>query len=253
MVKWNLTQGVLLLSLSVPTASGVTCTDLTYKCKNNKCISKVNPECDGTEDCDDGSDEENCGMLRTTISLFAWSQIWGVNYNLHLHCSPCNTKANVCEPLPNSESVTSCNKLQPFVWLIDCVLFQTVGGVCSSHHVLWAVRMQKKGSSPGRSASTSKTTVTCAEHPSSVHAGWSLLPTVCKTTPRRSRILFFMLHVLFFSIDVFVIHPVYRCLVNISRCWTDALMQRCSKWVQQHSSLLPMYLHAAHVTFEVNS
>ncbi|KAK7883029.1 hypothetical protein WMY93_029203 [Mugilogobius chulae] len=40
--------------------TGVTCTETTYKCKNNKCISKVNPECDGEQDCDDGSDEENC-------------------------------------------------------------------------------------------------------------------------------------------------------------------------------------------------
>ncbi|XP_008307205.1 ST14 transmembrane serine protease matriptase a isoform X2 [Cynoglossus semilaevis] len=39
---------------------GTTCTDLTYKCKNNQCISKVNPECDDTRDCEDGSDEENC-------------------------------------------------------------------------------------------------------------------------------------------------------------------------------------------------
>lgn len=38
----------------------VSCTDFTYKCKDNKCISKVNPECDGMTDCGDGSDEENC-------------------------------------------------------------------------------------------------------------------------------------------------------------------------------------------------
>lgn len=41
--------------------SDTRCTDLTYKCSNNKCISKVNPECDGTPDCEDGSDEANCG------------------------------------------------------------------------------------------------------------------------------------------------------------------------------------------------
>lgn len=58
----------------VPTAAGVTCTDLTYRCKNNKCISKVNPECDGTEDCDDGSDEENCDCGR---SMFKTSRIVG--------------------------------------------------------------------------------------------------------------------------------------------------------------------------------
>ncbi|XP_041850067.1 ST14 transmembrane serine protease matriptase a [Melanotaenia boesemani] len=39
---------------------GVPCTDVNYRCKNDKCISKVNPECDGTSDCADGSDEENC-------------------------------------------------------------------------------------------------------------------------------------------------------------------------------------------------
>lgn len=59
---------------------------------------------------------------------------------------------------------------------------QTVGGTCSRRHVLWAVRMQKTGSSPGRSASMSKTSVTCVERPSSVHAGSSPLPTVCRMT-----------------------------------------------------------------------
>ncbi|KAM3616412.1 uncharacterized protein V6R79_017500 [Siganus canaliculatus] len=54
--------------------SDVSCTDLTYKCKNNKCISKVNPECDGTRDCDDGSDEENCDCGR---SMFKTSRIVG--------------------------------------------------------------------------------------------------------------------------------------------------------------------------------
>ncbi|CAK6957913.1 ST14 transmembrane serine protease matriptase a [Scomber scombrus] len=52
----------------------VTCTDLTYKCKNKKCISKVNPECDGTQDCDDGSDEDNCDCGR---SMFKTSRIVG--------------------------------------------------------------------------------------------------------------------------------------------------------------------------------
>ncbi|KAK1899919.1 Suppressor of tumorigenicity 14 protein like [Dissostichus eleginoides] len=50
------------------------CTELTYKCKNNKCISKVNPECDGTADCEDGSDEENCDCGR---SKFKTSRIVG--------------------------------------------------------------------------------------------------------------------------------------------------------------------------------
>lgn len=56
----------------LPVASDVSCSDVTYRCKNNKCISKVNPECDGTPDCDDGSDEENCGMSQTKIQ---WAHV----------------------------------------------------------------------------------------------------------------------------------------------------------------------------------
>lgn len=67
----------------------------------------------------------------------------------------------------------------PYNWLFH---MQTVGGICSRRHVLWAVRMQKTGSFPGRSASMSKTLVTCVERPSSVHAGSSLPPTACKMT-----------------------------------------------------------------------
>lgn len=54
--------------------SDVSCTDVTYRCKDNKCISKVNPECDGTPDCKDGSDEENCECGR---SMFKTSRIVG--------------------------------------------------------------------------------------------------------------------------------------------------------------------------------
>lgn len=54
--------------------SRVSCTDLTYKCKDNTCLSKVNPECDGTQDCEDGSDEENCDCGR---SMFKTSRIVG--------------------------------------------------------------------------------------------------------------------------------------------------------------------------------
>ncbi|XP_053504957.1 ST14 transmembrane serine protease matriptase b [Ictalurus furcatus] len=38
----------------------LTCSEFTFKCKNNMCISKQNPQCDGHKDCEDGSDEENC-------------------------------------------------------------------------------------------------------------------------------------------------------------------------------------------------
>ncbi|XP_077397964.1 ST14 transmembrane serine protease matriptase a [Festucalex cinctus] len=56
-------------------ASGsVACTDLTFRCKNNKCISKINPECDDIKDCDDGSDEDDCDCGR---SKFKTSRIVG--------------------------------------------------------------------------------------------------------------------------------------------------------------------------------
>ncbi|XP_070622001.1 suppressor of tumorigenicity 14 protein [Erythrolamprus reginae] len=38
----------------------VTCQSYTYKCRNNRCLSKRNPECDGVADCSDNSDEANC-------------------------------------------------------------------------------------------------------------------------------------------------------------------------------------------------
>eukprot|EP00064_Thunnus_orientalis_P010536 superscaffoldBa00001439_g10562 len=60
--------------LECPRGSDVRCTELTYRCKNNKCISKVNPECDGTSDCEDGSDEANCDCGR---SMFKTSRIVG--------------------------------------------------------------------------------------------------------------------------------------------------------------------------------
>uniref|UniRef100_A0A6Q2YHE3 Suppressor of tumorigenicity 14 protein homolog n=1 Tax=Esox lucius TaxID=8010 RepID=A0A6Q2YHE3_ESOLU len=55
-------------------AESVPCSDITYKCADNKCIIKENPECDGTPDCEDKSDEANCDCGR---SLFKTSRIVG--------------------------------------------------------------------------------------------------------------------------------------------------------------------------------
>uniref|UniRef100_A0A3Q1GSD3 ST14 transmembrane serine protease matriptase b n=1 Tax=Acanthochromis polyacanthus TaxID=80966 RepID=A0A3Q1GSD3_9TELE len=36
------------------------CVTFTFSCTNGRCISKLNPECDGERDCEDGSDEADC-------------------------------------------------------------------------------------------------------------------------------------------------------------------------------------------------
>ncbi|KAL0972693.1 hypothetical protein UPYG_G00193570 [Umbra pygmaea] len=55
-------------------AETVPCSDITYKCANNKCIIKENPECDETPDCEDKSDEANCDCGK---SPFKTSRIVG--------------------------------------------------------------------------------------------------------------------------------------------------------------------------------
>lgn len=88
---------------------------------------------------------------------------------LHKNKSPKNNK-----PHMHFSGTTRSNKPK---WFSSV---QTVGGACLRRRVSWAARMQRRASSPGRSASTSKATATCAERPSSVLTGWSLLPTVCR-------------------------------------------------------------------------
>ncbi|XP_038670656.1 suppressor of tumorigenicity 14 protein-like [Scyliorhinus canicula] len=36
------------------------CTEFNYKCGDGSCVNKANAECDGTKDCEDGTDEANC-------------------------------------------------------------------------------------------------------------------------------------------------------------------------------------------------
>uniref|UniRef100_A0ACB8EY50 Suppressor of tumorigenicity 14 protein n=1 Tax=Sphaerodactylus townsendi TaxID=933632 RepID=A0ACB8EY50_9SAUR len=46
----------------------VPCREYTYKCRNNLCVSKKNPECDGVKDCADNSDEDNCNCGTRSFS-----------------------------------------------------------------------------------------------------------------------------------------------------------------------------------------
>ncbi|XP_019750466.1 suppressor of tumorigenicity 14 protein homolog isoform X2 [Hippocampus comes] len=49
------------VSLSLPADVKACSSSSLYKCANGKCVTKLNPECDGFKDCQDGSDELRCG------------------------------------------------------------------------------------------------------------------------------------------------------------------------------------------------
>lgn len=38
------------------------CVGNAFSCGNSQCVTKVNPECDDTADCSDGTDEAHCGQ-----------------------------------------------------------------------------------------------------------------------------------------------------------------------------------------------
>lgn len=42
----------------------MTCEDSTFRCENQKQCVKMSYVCDGDQDCDDYSDEKNCGCSK---------------------------------------------------------------------------------------------------------------------------------------------------------------------------------------------
>ncbi|XP_075993573.1 suppressor of tumorigenicity 14 protein homolog [Genypterus blacodes] len=79
-------------------ALALQCSASTYRCKNQRCISKLNPECDGEQDCEDGSDEDNCecGIRPYRSSRIVGGQVsregeWPWQVSLHVR-----GKGHVC-------------------------------------------------------------------------------------------------------------------------------------------------------------
>lgn len=62
-------NGLPLLCPPARTVKVVTCTKHTYRCLNGLCVDKSNPQCDGNEDCTDGSDEKDCGEQGCCVQL----------------------------------------------------------------------------------------------------------------------------------------------------------------------------------------
>lgn len=62
------------------------CSEFTFRCRNGHCISKLNPECDGEPDCEDGSDEDDCRTCSTRTHAHTNTPSWCTPLNLYQCC-----------------------------------------------------------------------------------------------------------------------------------------------------------------------
>ena len=76
----------------------------TFLCKNRRCVDQ-RWRCDGTNDCDDNSDEQNCNgkfqslrhLEKTNTSKLNWAQLRQGSKFVFLFCKQCKRKCAILQ------------------------------------------------------------------------------------------------------------------------------------------------------------
>lgn len=63
------------------------CPGNAFSCGNSQCVTKVNPECDDTADCSDGSDEAHCGQSACLACFLGYVPFPGSSAGSLAHCA----------------------------------------------------------------------------------------------------------------------------------------------------------------------